>query len=271
MGSYLSIVNDTPYPYYVKLGADQAALKIVGTVGATVTAAAAVVASAGVAGPVAATLAANGFVTVCGVSTATVVTVAEAAVSVASVASIVGHKVSSISHSIAKSVTGDLLDSGFVLIPPGQSHRFGKMALSLWQQATCVKTTILDDGTVRTETVYMRPIFSGPTINSDRSHEIQRWVDRKGHHTQDVHPHLIPDMPQEMLEQLRAKEIEKQRAQEIELKKLQRKQAAKTTIAKLGLVMCLTILFMYFVHVVMRSMLEAIVDRFSRLFSVMRM
>ncbi|ETL41007.1 hypothetical protein L916_07930 [Phytophthora nicotianae] len=54
------------------------------------------------------------------------------------------------------------------------------MSLSLWQQGTCVRTTIVDEKTVTTDTVYMRPIFSGATDNSNLDHEIQFWIDKFG-------------------------------------------------------------------------------------------
>ncbi|GMF66649.1 unnamed protein product [Phytophthora fragariaefolia] len=60
------------------------------------------------------------------------------------------------------------------------------MSLSLWQQGTCVRTTIVDESTVTTDTLYMRPIFSGATDNSNIDHEIQFWIDKFGLETETV-------------------------------------------------------------------------------------
>ncbi|RLN62574.1 hypothetical protein BBJ29_004414 [Phytophthora kernoviae] len=51
---------------------------------------------------------------------------------------------------------------------------------------TCVRTTIMDETTIKTETLYMRPIFSGATDNSNIDHEIQFWVDKFGLETTDI-------------------------------------------------------------------------------------
>lgn len=81
---------------------------------------------------------------------------------------------------MANGIVKKFLDDGDVLIRPGESHRWGKMTLSLWQQGTCTSVTILGNDMVRTRTLYMRPIFSGSTVNADRHHDIQYWLDTKG-------------------------------------------------------------------------------------------
>ncbi|KAJ0388921.1 hypothetical protein P43SY_011271 [Pythium insidiosum] len=54
------------------------------------------------------------------------------------------------------------------------------MTLSLWQQSHCVKIVIIDNSNVRIDSLYMRPIFSGSTIDSNRDHDIQWWLNKNG-------------------------------------------------------------------------------------------
>ncbi|EGZ26685.1 hypothetical protein PHYSODRAFT_471256 [Phytophthora sojae] len=186
MGSYLSIVNNTEDPWTCKIGPDEAALKIAGIVISVVGAAATVIGTAGAAAPVASALAANGIVSVFGVSTSALATAAAAAAgTVGTVASVTG-AVSGFGIAVAQGINDNLISEGYVSIAPGDKHQWGKMSLSLWQQGTCVRTTIVDESTVTTDTLYMRPIFSGATDNSNIDHEIQFWIDKFGLETETV-------------------------------------------------------------------------------------
>lgn len=163
MGSYLSIVNNTEDKWTCKIEPDDAALKIAGVVVSVVRAAVTVIGTAGTATPVVSAVAANGAISVYGV--------ASSAFTMTSATSAFG-------MTIAKGITENLIDQGYVTIAPGEDHQWGKMSLSLWQQGTCMRTTIADEKTVSTDTLYMRPIFSGATDNSDIGHEIQFWIDK---------------------------------------------------------------------------------------------
>jgi hypothetical protein len=185
MGSYLSIVNDTPDPWQCKIGPDQAALNIAGIAIAAVGAVATTIATAGAAAPVAASLVANGVVGVFGVSTTALATATAGAASVAGYASVVGG-VSAFGLTVAKSLSDHLKNDGYETIAPGQSYRWGKMTLSLWQQGTCVKAVLANEKTVRVETLYLRPIFSGPTDGSNDDHSIQWWINKWGTEKQEV-------------------------------------------------------------------------------------
>ncbi|KAG7384164.1 hypothetical protein PHYBOEH_009638 [Phytophthora boehmeriae] len=185
MGSYLSIKNNTEDTWTCKIGPDEAALKIAGIVITVISAAATVIGTLGAAAPVASALSANGVVQVFGVSTRALSAVAKTADSIASAVKITG-KVSDFGNSVAKGVNDNLISEGYVNIAPGESHKWGKMSLSLWQQGTCVRTTIVDETTVTTDTVYMRPIFSGATDNSNIDHEIQYWINKFGLETSTV-------------------------------------------------------------------------------------
>ncbi|RLN94794.1 hypothetical protein BBJ28_00013891 [Nothophytophthora sp. Chile5] len=186
MGSYLSIVNNTEDQWTCKIGPDEAALKIAGIIISVIGAAATVVGTLGAAAPVATALAANGIVSVFGVSTSALATAtAAAAGTVGTVASVSG-AVSGFGIAVAQGVNDNLIKDGYHTIAPGDKYKWGKMSLSLWQQGTCVRTTIVDETTVTTDTLYMRPIFSGATDNSNNDHEIQFWIDKFGLETETV-------------------------------------------------------------------------------------
>ncbi|KAI9996572.1 hypothetical protein PInf_014304 [Phytophthora infestans] len=109
----------------------------------------------------------------------------EAALEIAGVAiSVVGTLASALGTGGVAPVASALAANG--VIAPGEKHQWGKMSLSLWQQGTCVRTTIVDEKTVITDTLYMRPIFSGATDNSNLDHEIQFWIDKFGLETETV-------------------------------------------------------------------------------------
>lgn len=77
--------------------------------------------------------------------------------------------------------TKDLENKGYVEIPPGGRHQFGKMSLSLWRQGHCVRHRSFPDRMeIITDEVFMRPIFSGATDNSNLDHTIQFWIDKFG-------------------------------------------------------------------------------------------
>jgi hypothetical protein len=188
MGAYLTIVNTTPDPWQCKIGPDEAALKIAGIIISIVGALASVIGGAAVIGGLAAWLTANGVVGVFGVSTSALAAVGGGAGAAAGYASVVG-SVSGFGIGMAKVLGDKLSDDGYQRIAPGGKHRWGKMSLSLWQQGTCVKTVLVDEKTVRMETLYMRPIFSGATDNSNNDHQIQWWIDKWGTEKQEIVAH----------------------------------------------------------------------------------
>ncbi|KAF4045173.1 hypothetical protein GN244_ATG02557 [Phytophthora infestans] len=165
MGSYLSIVNNTDDPWTCKIGPDEAALEIAGVAISVVGTLASALGTGGVA-PVASALAANGVVKVFGVSAKALASSAEAISEAISAAG----SVSEFGLSVAQGINDHLVTDGYVRSLPG----------------TCVRTTIVDEKTVITDTLYMRPIFSGATDNSNLDHEIQFWIDKFGLETETV-------------------------------------------------------------------------------------
>ncbi|KAJ0400369.1 hypothetical protein P43SY_000309 [Pythium insidiosum] len=182
MGSYLSIVNDTPYTWECRLGVDEAALKIAGYIIAAVAAVATTLATAGIAGAIAVSVTTGGVVSVIGVSTAAVATAAHAA-SIAGVYIGAIGAVSTFGLEVAKGMSQTLEAKRFKRIQPGSAHRFGKMTLSLWQQGTCVRTEIVNQRVARTHVLYMRPIFSGAKERSNANYSITYWVNKRGTET----------------------------------------------------------------------------------------
>ncbi|EFJ21876.1 hypothetical protein SELMODRAFT_417172 [Selaginella moellendorffii] len=152
MGSYISIYNNTPDPYLVKVGPDTAAIGIATTVVTVFAAVATVVATAGAAAPFSAALVANGVIDVFFVSTEALAAFTAAAASIS-----------------------------------GERKTFGKYSLSLWRQAQCVRVrpNPANSEEVVMDTLYMRPIFSGPTDESTNEHGLQYWIGKWGH--EDVH------------------------------------------------------------------------------------
>jgi hypothetical protein len=84
-------------------------------------------------------------------------------------------------HMVYDQSTKNLQDKGYVEIPPGGRHRFGKESLSLWRQGHCVRTRRFDERMeIVTDAVFMRPIFTGATDDSNVDHTIQFWIDKFG-------------------------------------------------------------------------------------------
>lgn len=77
-------------------------------------------------------------------------------------------------------ITKSWKDDGFVCIKPGKKHRWGKMTLSLWQQAECRRTRETKDGKVKVAKLYMRPIFSHSLADHDYTYYIQTWLNKEG-------------------------------------------------------------------------------------------
>lgn len=166
MGSYLSVVNNTNDTYLCKLGPDMAAAEIFGGV-FTVLGFATIFLGAPAIGVA---LTSVGLEITATVEAVTVI--AEAAGSVATAAGFFAW--------LTGKIDDDMKKDGFVVIAPGSKHTWGKMSLSLWQQAECYHSVKESDTRGYQESVFMRPIFSGATDNSNIDHEIQHWINEVG-------------------------------------------------------------------------------------------
>ncbi len=74
---------------------------------------------------------------------------------------------------IVHTVTLALRQDGYARIVPGGSHQWEQ---NHWQQATCVKTTVVNETDVEVETLFV----SGETINTTNSYDIQHYLDTIG-------------------------------------------------------------------------------------------
>jgi hypothetical protein len=160
MGSTISLLNDTEYTWLCRVGPDQKALQISSIVGAVAMTIGATIVTAGLSFPITASslLSAAGGVGL----------VTTSATSIGAV-------------ELAKRFDERLKnDKGFHEILSGATYETGKLPISLWQQATCVRHEILSPGVLKTKTLYMRPIFSGATVNSTNTYSIKEYVDGKG-------------------------------------------------------------------------------------------
>lgn len=84
------------------------------------------------------------------------------------------------------SIQLELAKRGFIVIPSNQSHQWSKWTPHMWQQATCVRNYYYNTTTVRTETLLMRPIFTGGLIHRNKDYNIESWIKKRGVKTDDV-------------------------------------------------------------------------------------
>lgn len=176
MGSTLSIVNNTNDVFFCRVGPDMAALQVFTIIATVVTAIAGIAVTGGLATIPAVTALAEGGAVITGLSVPLLTAILNTAV-------VVGTS-QTIQQTISKIVNDanqELLNQGFSEIQPLQKHTYGPMTLSLWQQGECKRTRQFPDQRMFiTDMVFMRPIFSGATDQSNLDHEIQFWIDKFG-------------------------------------------------------------------------------------------
>jgi hypothetical protein len=87
-------------------------------------------------------------------------------------------KSSLFAQKVVESVRQKAASKGYVTLVPGQYHQWGKFTLSRLNQATCIKTTIIDERTVNVSTATWRPLWSGVRANQVSKYDIQSFLDR---------------------------------------------------------------------------------------------
>jgi hypothetical protein len=122
---------------------------------------------------------ANGWVSIFGISTTAASAVASAAAGLAG-AAYIAKTGASVATDIVNLSLQAAYKNGYQAIPPGKSYRWGKMSLSLWQQGHCKCHIVKDAYNFYSDELYMRPIFSGATDNSNINHNIQFWINKFG-------------------------------------------------------------------------------------------
>jgi hypothetical protein len=73
--------------------------------------------------------------------------------------------------------------SGYNPIKPGESYRWRTDTVGLWRQGHCRCANIVDLGDEKkivTEEAFLRPIFSGDTVDSNLDHTISFWINKFG-------------------------------------------------------------------------------------------
>jgi hypothetical protein len=179
MGSTLSIVNNTPDEWYCNIRSDEAAINVVSILG-TVVSVVGAVATAGTS--LAIVPAAAGAGSAAAITGLTVTTAAKIAKATSNAATYSG----ALMGMSTAAATG-IQQAGYTHILPGNKMTSGKMTLSLWQQGTCMKVTENPSKmAVTIHTLYMRPIFSGATDDSDLEHDIQWWINKWGTSDQEI-------------------------------------------------------------------------------------
>lgn len=176
MGSYLTIVNNTPDRWHCKIGPDKEALWISIYIVTIVSGVILIIgAFTGAAPMISAMMESSAVAGAAGLSAPFLATMSKW-----TTWTNFWGTVAFLAQAIAGLICFQLGKGGYNEIQPGESHRYGKMSLSLWQQGECIRTTVVDESTVYVDTVLMHPILSGSTINSNRNHEILYWLNHNG-------------------------------------------------------------------------------------------
>nr|CCA16601.1 conserved hypothetical protein [Albugo laibachii Nc14] len=183
MGSYLTIQNDTSEDYRCKVSADEMGVGIASVVTAVVAGMAAMIGVVGFASFISTRFIGGAAVSVFGVSASTLAVTHQTASLLATIIGGVG-ATSTFTLVVLKAFTDQASVSSHILIRSMERYRYRKMTLSLWRQATCVRSEILNTTTVHIVTVVMRPLFTGPTINSNNNYRIRKWIDKKSYKVQ---------------------------------------------------------------------------------------
>ena len=177
IGSYLTIVNDTSDLWVCKIGVDDAALTIFNIIAGVIAAIGTAIAIVGATASFTFAVT-NGVVTLFGMSAKTAAALATFAAGFKGVKYISGTV--GVAVNVANSAIEQAYNNGYAPIPSGQSYRWGKMSLSLWQQGHCKRYIVTGSNSYYSDELYMRPIFSGSTDNSNLDHKILFWINKVG-------------------------------------------------------------------------------------------
>nr|CCA19539.1 conserved hypothetical protein [Albugo laibachii Nc14] len=179
MGASITIINDTRKDWRCLLSPDHQALGIATTISMIVSFVTTFIYTGAIFHPWFEAMSAAGTARWMGVSVGMWRGFATAMVPYANTAAAVA-VISTFSVSVARAINAVLDTRGYVIIAAGGYHRFDPMGPWLWQQGTCVNVSATNVTNVHTETLYMRPIFSGSLFHHDRRYRIQSWIDKKG-------------------------------------------------------------------------------------------
>lgn len=186
MGSYITIVNDTNEEWICKLNYDSRPVRVTTWMVGIITMLNALLvtfSTAGIGTPLAAYTVVGGGFLITGLTRDMVHPLGAVVMKdkVMGPDNLPPNLPSMFTQTVTQALIDRLMQKGFNTIKPHENHRYGKMSLSLWQQATCVYIETRDAKNLVLHTLYMRPIFSGSTINSTREYSIGNWTKKQGH------------------------------------------------------------------------------------------
>lgn len=210
MGAYLTIQNDTPNTWRCMLSTDQKALKIGFMVAAGI---ASFSTATGIWGAYLPTLlglrqAAGTELVFGGVTVQTFKRIASSVESYGFLLASAG-SVTAFTTNLIRLLQEEYIKHDYVEIPVNGSHRWGKMPQLAWRQAACVRSFRLNNSAIRSETLYMRPIFSGSFFTQQRNlvHSIAHWLNKRNPEITDIvaRPHADKRLQQDRSQNLKAK------------------------------------------------------------------
>nr|CCA26440.1 conserved hypothetical protein [Albugo laibachii Nc14] len=92
-----------------------------------------------------------------------------------------------------RTIEDGFLSRHFISISSGGHHRWDKMPPYFWRQCRCIRSYALNESAVRTESILMRPIFSG-SIKHDSQQRLADWIRRlNGTSHEDIVPLVDTD------------------------------------------------------------------------------
>lgn len=182
MGASITIVNNTPDEWLCKVSPDEKALKVGYLAAFGVSAFIGAFSLLGAFGPHLLDLSSEAEAlteapeSVFGIKTETFKTIAKR-VEIGGAFTAVGAGAVSTGIVVTRMVEDGFLSRHFISISSGGHHRWDKMPPYYWRQCRCIRSYALNESAVRTESILMRPIFSG-WIKRDSEQSIADWIRR---------------------------------------------------------------------------------------------
>lgn len=184
MGSSITIVNNTPDTWQCKISSDENTVSLVKLCLSAVQIISTVIGTG---------VGAGGAMTVSGVATNVLEDIAPVIAADATNATII-QKVSMFGVNFANAIHSSLSKQHFQDIRAGKTYQSGWMSFSSLRQAQCVRVVVLDEKNVRVETLTMKPIYSGASVNSNIDYQIKHWLDLNGVTSQIVEATTVTEM-----------------------------------------------------------------------------
>nr|CCA16590.1 conserved hypothetical protein [Albugo laibachii Nc14] len=178
MGASLVLENDTPNQWHCNVGADTKALQISYFVAAGIATFSAIFGLFGFYAPVVIRMANSNIepLAVSGIAFDTIVRTSFFIEMGGFLASTFA-AATTFGLFVVRTAEASFVKHQFELIPPGHSHIY-KMRPLRWREGTCSRVFEFNASTVRTETLSLKPIFSG-LPHHNRTHKISHWIEKR--------------------------------------------------------------------------------------------